>query len=43
MVLPDAASGDETRVEFTFGYRKDDRGRLRIFLHHSSLPYNPKP
>ncbi len=39
----DANSGVETPVEFTFGYRKDNRGRLRIFLHHSSLPYQPNP
>ncbi len=37
----DARTGAETRVEFTFGYRRDAAGRLRIFLHHSSLPYAP--
>ena len=37
----DAASGAETRVEFTFGYLRDSAGRLRIHLHHSSLPYQP--
>jgi hypothetical protein len=37
----DAASGAETRVEFTFGYLRDPAGRLRIHLHHSSLPYQP--
>jgi len=33
-------SGNETKVEFTFGYRKigDD---LKIDLHHSSIPFNP--
>ena len=30
--------GDETKVEYTFGYVLDDAGRLRINLHHSSLP-----
>ena len=39
----DAASGAETRVEFTFGYLKDSQGRLRINVHHSSLPYQPHP
>ena len=39
----DAASGQETKVEFTFGYLKDAEGHLRIFLHHSSLPYAPHP
>ena len=32
-------SGDEVRVEYTFGYRKNDDGKCRIFLHHSSVPY----
>ena len=39
----DAASGAETQVEFTFGYLRDSAGRLRINLHHSSLPYQPHP
>ncbi|MAK62776.1 MAG: hypothetical protein CMK09_17540 [Ponticaulis sp.] len=30
---------DEVKVEFTFGYRKDESGVVRIMLHHSSLPY----
>jgi len=30
----------ETKVEYTFGYIRDDAGRLRIVLHHSSLPYS---
>ena len=33
--------GKETKVEFTFGYVKDDEGNLSINLHHSSLPYSP--
>ncbi len=36
----DANTGEETKVEFTFGYRKDENGQLSIDLHHSSLPYN---
>ena len=31
--------GHETKVEYTFGYRKDARGGLKIDLHHSSLPF----
>jgi hypothetical protein len=34
--------GKETKVEYTFGYVLDDNGKLRINLHHSSLPYSPK-
>jgi hypothetical protein len=37
----DAQTGSETKVEYTFGYRRDAEGGLRIFLHHSSLPYAP--
>lgn len=33
--------GTETKVEYSFGYVKDDEGNLKINLHHSSLPYNP--
>merc|ERR1719229_1924849 len=32
--------GSEVRVEFTFGYKRDAMGTPRIFLHHSSRPYN---
>ena len=35
----DAKTGAETKVEFTFAYRRAADGRLVIFLHHSSLPY----
>ncbi len=31
----------ETKVEYTFGYMKDDAGKLRINVHHSSLPFTP--
>jgi hypothetical protein len=34
-------NGDEVKVEYSFGYIRDDRGALRINLHHSSLPYSP--
>lgn len=32
-------SGAETKVEYSFGYRLDDAGALRIDLHHSALPF----
>lgn len=31
--------GNEVKVEYSFGYIKDDMGNLRIVLHHSSLPF----
>lgn len=34
-----AKSGGVTKVEYTFGYVKNDKGQLKIFLHHSSLPF----
>jgi hypothetical protein len=35
-----ATTGDVAKVEYTFGYKKCSDGKLRIFLHHSSVPYN---
>ena len=31
--------GNETKVEYTFGYFKDEFGNLKINLHHSSFPF----
>ena len=31
----------KTKVEYTFGYQKNSDGRVRIFLHHSSMPFSP--
>lgn len=31
--------GNEVKVEYSFGYVKDDKGDLRIVLHHSSVPF----
>jgi hypothetical protein len=31
--------GEPVKVEYTFGYLKNKDGRLKIVLHHSSLPY----
>jgi hypothetical protein len=34
--------GKRTTVDKTWAYKKDDKGVLRIVLHHSSLPYAAK-
>lgn len=39
----DANTEKEAKVEFTFGYFKDENGKLRINVHHSSFPYRPMP
>ena len=31
--------GTVTKVEYTFGYKKDAEGNLKIDLHHSSIPF----
>ena len=33
--------GSKTKVEYTFGYKKNADGKVRIFLHHSSVPFKP--
>jgi len=33
--------GNITKVDKSWGYKKDAEGTLRIVLHHSSLPYQP--
>ncbi|MBM4316224.1 MAG: phosphoribosyl-AMP cyclohydrolase [Deltaproteobacteria bacterium] len=33
--------GKETIVDKSWGYKKGKDGKLRIVLHHSSLPYKP--
>lgn len=35
------SSGKVTTVDKTWGFKKDDKGVVRIVLHHSSLPYIP--
>lgn len=35
-------AGERVKVEFSFGYVRDEQGNLRINLHHSSLPYTPE-
>lgn len=34
--------GQVTKVDKTWAFKKDDQGKLRIVLHHSSLPYTPE-
>ena len=34
-------NGNITKVDKSWGYKLDNRGDLRIVLHHSSLPYIP--
>ena len=36
-----ATTGDVATVEYTFGYKRCDDGKVRISLHHSSVPYSP--
>ncbi len=33
--------GSVTKVDKTWGFKKDSQGKLKIILHHSSLPYSP--
>lgn len=35
----DVKTGDELEVDYTFGYIKDKNNKIKIQLHHSSLPY----
>merc|ERR1719238_1278265 len=42
-VFTDATTGAEVRVEYTFGYKRCDDGKVRICLHHSSVPYAAGP
>merc|ERR1712087_1003305 len=34
-----ATTGNVAKVEYTFGYQRCTDGKVRIFLHHSSVPY----
>ena len=37
-----ATTSEVAKVEYTFGYKRCGDGKVRIFLHHSSMPYNPQ-
>ena len=39
-IFTDATTKAEVKVEYTFGYKRCSDGKPRIFLHHSSVPYN---
>ena len=34
-------SGKKTKVEFSFVYKKNKEGEIKIVLHHSSIPFKP--
>ena len=34
-----ATTGEISEVEYTFGYKRNGDGKVRICLHHSSIPY----
>ena len=34
-------SGEKTKVEFSFVYKKNKEGEIKIVLHHSSIPFKP--
>ena len=36
------AKGDVTTVDKTWGFARDGEGKLRVILHHSSLPHSAK-
>ena len=38
-----ATTGSVSTVEYTFGYTRCSDGRVRIFLHHSSVPFAAAP
>ena len=38
-LFTDATTKCEVKVEYTFGYKRCADGKPRIFLHHSSVPY----
>merc|ERR1711870_114188 len=38
-----ATTGEKSKVEYTFGYKRCNDGKVRIFLHHSSVPYKASP
>ncbi|MEM7688446.1 MAG: phosphoribosyl-AMP cyclohydrolase [Pseudomonadota bacterium] len=38
-----AEGGEETKVEYTIGYVKDDAGDLRMIVHKSTIPFDGTP
>ena len=37
-----ATTGEVSEVEYTFGYKRNPDGKVRICLHHSSIPYESR-
>lgn len=37
-----ATTGNKVKVYYTFGYKIDKDGKIRIYLHHSSIPFSNK-
>lgn len=37
-----ASSYNKVKVYYTFGYKRSNDGKIRIYLHHSSLPFSSK-
>jgi len=38
-IFTDATNKQEVKVEYTFGYKRCSDGKPRIYLHHSSVPF----
>ena len=38
-----ATTGGVVTVQYTFGYKRNEDGKVRIYLHHSSVPYAAAP
>ena len=34
------SAGSVVTVEYTFGYKKNEDGKVKIILHHSSIPFS---
>lgn len=41
-VFTNATSGKKVKVYYTLGYKRSNDGKIRIYLHHSSLPFSSK-
>ena len=37
-----ATTGNKVKVYYTFGYKRGNDGKIRIYLHHSSIPFSNK-
>jgi len=39
-IFTNATTGEKIRVYYTFGYKRGNDGKIRIYLHHSSKPFS---